>query len=185
MSADKRRCRVPADEPAEPREHGVERWEAGGVGVVVGAGRPEMPVRMLAELLPALVRRVERLEERDGVGDVDEDRQRQLRGSRPQRIEAGVVDGDEAALRVPGPKPQALPDLEPACPASGRVAERSSLRLAEVRIGRPRVVVEAGEHGDAIGECRLPALDLGRERVALTAVEVHDHLDTALVEDRE
>ena len=106
---------------------------------------------------------VERLEERDRVGDVDDDREVQLGGGRPERVEARVVDGDEAAVRVARPQPEQLPDLEPARAPRGRVAQPRRLGLAERRVGRPAVVVEPGEDGDPI-RTRRPASARSRPR---------------------
>ena len=74
--------------------------------VVAGPRRPEVPVRVRPQLLLALVGRVEGLEERDGVGDVDHHRKTERPGGRPQRVEAGVVYRDEPSCgsraRSPG-----------------------------------------------------------------------------------
>ena len=113
------------DEPLERRQQRVEGRHARRVGVVVGPRRPEMPVRVGVELLPALVRRVERLEERHRIGDVDDDRDPELRGGRPQRVEPRVVDGDQPAVRVACAKPERLPDLEPAGAAGDGVPQRA------------------------------------------------------------
>ena len=149
------------------------------------SGRPEVPVRVLGQLLVSLVRRVERLEEGDRVGDVDDHRQVELRGGRPEWVEPLVVDGHEPAGGIARSQPKHLPDLEPACAAGGRIAQPCRLDLTERRVGRPAVVVEPGEHDEAVGCHRLPALDLVRQAVTLAAVEIDERFDPRLVERRE
>ena len=78
--------------------------------------------------------------------------------------------------------PSSFQTLSPRAPRAAAVPQSSRLGLAEGRVRRPAVVVEPGEDGDAIRVRGLPSLDLGRERLALAAVEVDDHLDAGLVE---
>ena len=163
VGADERRPRMARDEPPERRQQLVERREPGRVALVGRPGRPEVPVRMGVQLLPALVRRVERLEERDRVGDVDDDRQVELGGGRPERVEPRVVDGDEAAVGIARPQSEQLPDLEPARAPRGGVPQPGRLGLAERRVGGPAVVVEAGEDRDPIRD-RRPASARSRPR---------------------
>jgi hypothetical protein len=137
------------------------------------------------ELLPALVPGVERLEEGDRVGDVDDDREVKLCGGGPERIEAPVVDRDETAVGIARPQSEQLPDLEPARSPRRGVPQPGRLRLSERRVSGPAVVVEAREDRDPIRICRLPSIDLRRQRVALAAVQVDDHLDARLVECRD
>ena len=103
----------------------------------------------------------------------------------PERVEARVVDRDEAAVGIARPQAEQLPDLEPARSPRGGVPQPGRLRLPERRVGGPAVVVEAGEDRDPIRIRRLPSLDLRRERVALAAVQVDDHLDARRVEGRD
>ena len=140
---------------------------------------------MGVELLPALVLRVERLEECDRIGDVDDDRQVQLRGGAPERVEPRVVDGDEAAVGIARPQAEQLPDLEPARATRGGVPQPGCLRLAERRVGSPARVVEAGEDRDPVRVGDLPALDLRRQRLALATVEIDEHLHARRVESRD
>ena len=150
------------DQPLEGRQQRVERRDARGVGVVVRPRRPEMPVRVGAQLLPALVRRVERLEEGDRVGDVDDDRDPELGGGRPQRVEPRVVDGDQPAVRIARAQAERLPDLEPAGAARDRVAQPRRLRLAERGIGRPaRRSRGRRRRPRGPGPARRPSVDLG------------------------
>lgn len=128
MGADERRPRMTRDEPPESGQQVVERWKSRVVGPFCRPGRPEMPVRVGVELLPALVPGVERLEEGDRVGDVDDDREVKLCGGGPERIEAPVVDRDETAVWIARPQSEQLPDLEP---ARSRAAESRS-RAASV-----------------------------------------------------
>ena len=100
VGADERGLRVTTDDPVEGGQDLVEGREAGlGVVRVRPARRPEVPVGMRRELLPALVALVERVEEGDRVGDMDDDGQAQARTDRPERVEALVVDGDDACRR--------------------------------------------------------------------------------------
>ena len=124
-------ARMPPDEAPERPEQRVERRETRSVAHLDGPRRPEVPVRVRVQLLPALVVRIERLEERDRVGDVDDDREAQVGGGRPERVEPRVVDVDEAAVGVARPQPEQLPDLEPARPARRGVPQPSRLGLAE------------------------------------------------------
>ena len=88
-------------------------------------------------------RGIERLEERDRVRDMDRDRHAELARGRPQRVEPRVVDRDEPSARVPRPQAEQLPDLEPARAGGDPVTQARGLGLAERRIVRPAVVVEA------------------------------------------
>src|SRR5438270_929928 len=83
-------------------------------GIVEGSGRPEVPVGVPLALLPSLVGRVERPEERDRVGDVDDDREVELRGRRPERVETRIVNRDEPPIGIARPQAEQFPDLEPA-----------------------------------------------------------------------
>ncbi len=108
--------------------------EARLVRPAVGAGRPDMPVGVGEQLFDALVVFVERLEEGDRVRDMDGHRDAQLAGGRPERIEARVVDGDQAAIRSPRAEAQRLPDLETA--GSRRRRHRAGVPPPSRRIAR-------------------------------------------------
>ncbi len=183
MRPDERRPGVPGDDRLEAVDELVERWEPVRLGAPAGPRRPEVPVGVLAQLLVALVRGVERLEERDRVGDVDRHRQAELPRRRPQRVEAGVVHRHESAPGVARPQPQELPHLEAARPRRGAVPQPGRLHLPEVGAPGPHGVVETGEHRDAVPE-RRPVLQLACEGVAPAAVEVHDRGDVRGVEGR-
>ena len=139
VGADERGPRVGAEEPVEGRQQSSKRGHARVIGPVVRPGRPEVPVGMLVELLPALVRRIERLEECDRVRDMDHDRQAELGRGRPERVEPGVVDRHEPAVGVAGAQPERLPDLEATRPARGGVAEPGRLGLPEAGVACPAV----------------------------------------------
>src|SRR6476469_6605034 len=130
-----------------------------------------MTVRVREQLLPTLVVRIERLEERDRIGDVDDDREAQVGGGRPKGVEPRVVDVDEATVSVARPQPEQLPDLEPSRSPRGGVPQPSRLGLAEGQVRGPTVVVEPREDGDAIRIRDLPPLDLGGEGLPLAAIE--------------
>ena len=157
-------ARMPPDEPPERREQLVERREPGRVAPSRSAAsaRSASPGCASSSSQRSLCR-IERLEERDRVGDVDDDRKAQVGGGRPERVEPRVVDVDEAAGGVARPQPEQLPDLEPARSPRGGVPQPSRLGLAEGRVRRPAVVVEPGEDGDAIRDTG-PATARSRRR---------------------
>lgn len=104
VGADEGRVGVALDDPVPLGQEGVVAWEP----------RPaEVPVGMQSQFFPSLIMLIQRLEEGHRVGGVDEDGYPQLPGLGPQRVQPGVVHGDEAALGVPVPQPQLLEDLEP------------------------------------------------------------------------
>ena len=158
--------------------------EGGEVGVVEGAGRAsrvEMPIGVAMELFPALVEAVERLEEGDGIGDADHHRQTQFGGGGPEGVEARVVDGHQATVRVAHAQPERFPDLQAARPDRRRLAQAARLGLAESAIDGDVGVVDTSEDGEALGVGILVAGDLGPEHVAPLAVEIDDRLHAGLV----
>ena len=120
-----------------------------------------------------------------GIRDVDQDGQAKLAGRRPQRVEARVVDGDQASGRIARPKSQRLPDLQAAGATGHRVAQSPRLRFPEGGIGRPALVVDAPEDHDSPGVRYLPAFNVARQVVAGAAVEVHKRLHAGVVERRQ
>src|SRR4029453_3505190 len=82
VRAHERGSRVPGDEPPERREERVEAGKPGRAGVAGRLRRPEVPVRGVVELLPALVRGVERLEKSAPVGEGGGGRGAPRRGAR-------------------------------------------------------------------------------------------------------
>ena len=139
------------------------------------SGRPEVPVRVVVELLPALVGRVERLEERDRVGDVDDHRDVELRGGLPERIESLVVHRHQPTGRIASPQAQQLPDLEPDG-AALRPSREARAPPISPNDGSacPGVVVETREHAHPVRTGRRPALELARECLALASVQVDE-----------
>ncbi len=181
VGADEGRPGVADHDGLEPVDELVERREPVQVGAARRARRPEVPVRVRVELLPALVAPVERLEEGDRVRDVDRDRHIELARGSPERVKACVVHGHQPTARVPGAQAQQLPDLEAACAGGHALAQPGRLRLAEARVARPALVVQAGEHGHPSGQRLLPALDLPPEAVTPAAVEIHQSLHARAV----
>ena len=151
-------------------------------GRVTRTCRPEVPVGVLAQLLPPLVEPIERLEEGDRVGDVDRDRHAQLASGTPQGVQPGIVDGNKTPSRVARPQPEQLPDLEPDSTRGDTLPQPGRLAVTEVHVGRPGVVVEATEHCDAPWQGRLPAVQLLSKPVTVPAVEIDDPRDTCLVQ---
>src|SRR5450756_623340 len=111
VRADERRPGMPCDDGLESVDELVERRKAVLVRPAPSPCRPEVPVRMRTQLLVSLVRRVEGLEERDWVGDVDRHRQPERSGCRPEGVEPRVVHWHEPAGRVACPEPEQLPHL--------------------------------------------------------------------------
>jgi hypothetical protein len=64
-------------------------------------------------------------------------------GRRPERIEAGIVDRDEASLRVARTQSEQLPDLQPSCAGVRRRAIPSGFSFAELVVDGEPVVVDA------------------------------------------
>ena len=182
MGSHERRPRVARQQRLETVDDLFERWEPRQVGAVPRPRRPEVPVRVLAELLVALVHRVERLEEGDRVGDVDGDRDAQLPRRRPEGIQPRVVDGHDPARPVTRGQPERLPGLQPAGARGYAGVQPSRLLLAEVGPLGPHRVVETGEDGHPAAE-RRPALDLARQPGAVAPVEVDDAGDRRGVEN--
>ena len=91
MRANEIGARVARDHVRQRLKDGQEWWE-GRAG--------ELPIRVAVQLLPALVGGVERIEERHWVGDVDQHRQIQLAGSRPQRVEPRIVHCHQRAVLI-------------------------------------------------------------------------------------
>ena len=174
MRADEGRRRMPGDHRLEAVDDLVERAGSRARPAARRPARPEMPVGLRLQLLPALVGLVERLEERDRVGDVDRDGDGQLAGRGPQRVEPAIVDRDEPAIGSRARRPSVFQTFRPRAPAADTVPQPRGLRLAERRVVGPAVVVEAGEHRDAAGQRLLPPFDLAPQRLAPSAVEVDD-----------
>ena len=78
-----------------PRDHPVPCLQNLGVGWELLP--MERPVRVIVQLLVALVEAIGRQEKGDRVGDMDGHRHVQLAARLPHGIEAGIVDGDEFA----------------------------------------------------------------------------------------
>ena len=115
------------------------------------------------ELQPALVRVVERLEERRRLGDVDEHRHVEPRARGPDRIELRIVDRQAAAVGLPHEHAEVLEDLQPhRAGLDVRVellrrlrAEAGSDRLAEVHVGEqdhPILVLARAQRVDALAQ---------------------------------
>src|SRR5215203_5672569 len=97
--------------------------------------RVEVPVRVFVQLLPTFVEAVERRKEGDRVGDVNQNRHVELRGSRPERIESRIVDRNELALGIAQAQPESLPDLQSSRAERHRLSQALRLRLAKTGVG--------------------------------------------------
>ena len=154
----------------------------GASGCVRRPRRPEVPVRVGVQLLPALVGRVERLEERDRVGDVDDDRDVELGGGLPQRIEPRVVHGHETTMDRARRRPSSFQTLRPRRPASTDVAQPALPPTRRTRGRRPSRRSPGRQRPHAVRD-QAPASDrLCREHIALAAVQVDHQLDAGRVE---
>ena len=183
MGPDERRLRVTTDDPVEGGQDLVKGREASlGVIRIPPSRRPEVPVGMRRELLPPLVALVERVEEGDRVGHMDDDGQAQPRTGRPQRVEALVVDADDASVGVARAQAERLPGLQATGALPGRVLEAPRLHLAELGPLRPGVEGQAGEVDEARGMGCSVSGDALAESHALLDVEVEDRLHAGLVE---
>ncbi len=70
------------------------------------------PIGMRADLLPALIRLIDRVEERHRVRHVDQDGQSQFTGSFPDWDQARIVHFDQLPLMVFDLQSKRLPDLQ-------------------------------------------------------------------------
>src|SRR5580658_9823834 len=73
----------------------------------------EPPLRVILELLPPLVRSVERLPKRARIANVDRDRHPELAAPLPNWVELRVVDAEELAVLVSQVEAQTLELFEP------------------------------------------------------------------------
>ncbi len=85
-----------------------------------------MPVGMCAQLFETLIVFVNRVEEGDRIGDVDQHRQTEFRRRLPDRIEALVIDRDQFALMVFDVQPERFPDFQSLCAATCLFAQPSA-----------------------------------------------------------
>ena len=183
VGADEGRLGVPGHDSLEGRDDLVE----GGKAMLAGlrAWRPEVPVGMRPQLLPALVVRVQRVEEGDRVSHVDDDHRPRLRTHRPEGVESRIVHRHDLAPRVTGAQAQRLPGLDADRPAPHRILEPPRLHLTEVGPLDPLLVGQLRH----VGEARrvLPGIPgvVGAEGLALAAVQVDDGLHAGLIECRQ
>ncbi len=119
VRGDERRARMRRDERLERGHEPVEGGEP-------GAG--ERPLGVHAELLEPLVAVVDRVEERDRVGGVDEHRQSEHAGLVEQRAQPRVVGQQQLAGRIAERQPEVLPDLQPAGAAGVALAQARDQR---------------------------------------------------------
>ena len=136
------------------------------------------------QLLPALVGRVERIEERDRVGDVDQHRQVQLAGGGPQRVEPRIIHRHQRAMLIAHMQAKRLPDLQPLGAARGLRAKLRGGPLAEaIAVLGPFAPIHAAEDAEALGRGGLEMLQpLVQDLLAPAAVEIDIHAHIGLVE---
>ena len=154
----------------------IERRERGAVA--------EVPIGIREQLLHPLVRAVERLEERDRVGDVDRDGDAQACRRVPERTEPTVVGHQQLAAVVTDPQTELLPDLQPA-----RTGEDAAFELRRESVAEPCLLgdapVQLAEREEPVRMGGVVPFEVGSELVALQPVEVHDGGDVARVHDLE
>ena len=176
---------MPPDEPPERGEQLVERREPGRVGIVGRPRRPEVPIGVGAGAPPS-ARCVASSGSKNAIGSA----MWMTTGSSRSAavVQSGSSRGSSTATRRPaGSRARSPSSFQTLSPRAPRAAESRSRppRSRRTPDRRPGVVVEPGEHRDAIGNGVLPSLDLGGQGVALAAVEVDDHLDAGRVEGRD
>ena len=109
---------------------------------------------------PSARGRVERIEEGDRIGDVDQHRQIQLAGSRPQRVESRIVHCHQRAVLIAHMQAEWLPDLQPLGTTRGLRAELRGGPLAEmIAMLRPLAPIDAAEDSEALGRGGLEMLE--------------------------
>jgi hypothetical protein len=136
------------------------------------------------QLLPALVGRVERIEEGDRVGDVDQHRQVQLAGSRPQRVESRIVHRHQRAVLIAHMQAEWLPDLQPLGATRGLRAKLGGGPLTKsIAMLGPLAPIDSAEDSEALGRSGLEMIEpLVQNLLTPAAVEVDIHAHIGLVE---
>ena len=131
---------------------------------------------MRVQFLPALVAAVQRIEEGDRVGDVDQDRPVEFCGSGPDRIEPRIVHRDQFASLVAHPQSQRLPDFE-TLRAAGRLGTQSRRSpLAEaVAVVEPCGPIDAAEHLETFRRRLLETFEVRVEDLLAPAAVKVDH----------
>ncbi len=133
----------------------------------------ETPIGMAEQLLQSLIEAVDRLEEGDRVGDVDQDRQPQLTGGIPERGETRIVRHQQVAVGILEVEAEVFPDFEPLGTRRHRLAETGDETIGETGGGRLGPV-DVAEGGEAAGIGTVVTVEVGLKLVAPAAVEV-DH----------
>jgi len=128
--------------------------------------------------------RVERLEERDRVGDVDEHRQAEIARERQGAHHARVVGQHQGAGGVPDLQPEVLPHLHARRAAGRAVAEPVGEQPLPV-VRREQGPVELAERAEPRGVGPVVPVEVRLQLVAVHAVEVHDRGDAVLVHERQ
>ena len=137
VGANERRLRVASDDSVPLRMQLVAFRE-----LRIG----EEPVRVLVQLVPALIVAIQWSEERAGVGGVNLDGPFVFRADLPDCVELGVVHGDVAAVSIAMTEAERLVELQALGPRAKAGFE--SLGLA---IG-PAWVINALEIDEGVGE---------------------------------
>src|SRR5690348_9942652 len=173
MRADEGGEGVAGDQPLELLDQGGEGRKSRAM---------EMPVGVLAQLLPALIGAVKGLEEGHGIGYMDQHGHSQSGGSLPEVGQATVVDGNQAILTITIAQAQSLPHLEPPRTPVHTILQLPGHTSAEVWLGDHSPVAMSEGH-EAIGVGTVVAIEIGLQLIAPHAVQVDDGLDIALVEN--
>ena len=144
----------------------------------------EAPLRVLAELVPALVLRVDGLEEGVRVGGVDGDRDPEAAALGPDRVETRVVHLQQATAAVADLETELLQHLETAGAPGDRVAQLRRHRICEARLVDPRPV-QLSEHREAIRVGPGGSFHHLLQRVAPAAGQDHDALQVEAIHARQ
>jgi hypothetical protein len=114
---------------------------------------------------------------------VDQDRHVQLAGPGPQRIQAGVVHGDEVAGGVPVAQAELLKDLEPTGPRLYLALQLLGHAPAKIgsrifKVGRGEVDQALAQHSleraQALPEGNAPPLQGAHVHHTVQAIGLHD-----------
>lgn len=144
------------------------------------AGMGEGPFGALDELFVALVALVDRIEEGDRIGGVDEDRAAVGRGHLPDRRQLPIVGGEELSPVVPYMESQVLPDLQALAPAAMERSSESASRGPEAwcpGLGP----VDVAEGHEPAGVRPVVAIQVLLELRSPAAIDVDDRPQVAAI----
>src|SRR5258705_2640323 len=136
----------------------------------------EAPVRMLDQLLVALVAGIDRMKKCLRICRVNKYRNAKPSTFFPRRVEARVVDRDKFAGRITNAEAEFLQNFQPARAAGDRVVDLANHELAEIRMVDLRPV-KLREHDETTGIRLDHAVDDALQFVSPHAREDNDGLE--------